>query len=91
MHTVQIYSLSININGEMSCPCDCKSEEEDGSVRKEASDDSSRLRNCFQSIPWVRCTEVSLSPLFATVALCGVLVEIHTCQCYKSYKVVLRE
>ena len=33
------------------------------------------LRNSFQSIPCVRCIEVSLSPIFATVALCVVAVE----------------
>ena len=30
-------------------------------------------------------------PHFATVALCGVIVETLACQCYKSYKIVLRE
>ena len=36
-------------------------------------------KNYFQSIPLVRCIEVSLSPIFATVALCGVAVEALAC------------
>ena len=34
------------------------------------------LKTCFQSIPCVKFIEESLSPSFATVALCGVAVEI---------------